>query len=145
MLTADTTRCSIHTKVVDISPEAGCVKKYVAYTLEYLRPSYKDEHTIVDRCMHAEALQAMCIRREEKYVQVEMIIASVLDFHELRGNQAKKYFNYLGKPHLDGGTKESMMDLVCWLGRNSSCVRNKYIKYFIFLFYHGRNVCGRDA
>ena len=84
--------------------------------------------------MHVEALQAMCVRRVEKPVQVGMIIASVLDFHALRGNKEKEYFNYLGKPHLDGGIKESTMDLVCWLGRNSCCVRNKYIKYFIFLF-----------
>ena len=77
-------------------------------------------------------------RREP--VQVGIIIASVLDFHALRGNEEKEYFNYLGKPDLDGG-KESMMDLVCWLARNSCYVRSKYIKYFIFLFFTMEGTC----
>ena len=31
---------------VNVSPEVGVVRKYAAYTLEYVRPSYNDEQLV---------------------------------------------------------------------------------------------------
>lgn len=131
----DATCCSIDTKFVDVSPEAGCVQKYTAYMSKCSPLSYEDEQPLIkDTCMHAESLQAMCIWKDEKRVQVEMIISCALDFHALEEKQGKEYSNYFGEPHLQGGIKESMMDLVCLLTKISCNVRIKYIYYFIFLF-----------
>ena len=118
----DMTPCNINTGIVDVSPKVGVVRKYTAYTLEQHRLSSGDEQPLVDRCMHAEALQAMCIRREEKPIQVKMIIASVLDSHASRGNEGKEYFSYFGKLRSGGGTKESNVR-----------IKRRRILFFLFL------------
>ena len=42
----DMTPCNINTGIVDVSPKVGVVRKYAAYILEYVRPSYNDEQLV---------------------------------------------------------------------------------------------------
>ena len=114
----DTTMRNLNSEIDAVSTGADmerCISKYPQLSFEYEQP-------LVDRCMHAEALQAMCIRREEKPIQVKMIIASVLDSHASRGNEGKEYFSYFGKLRSGGGTKESNVR-----------IKRRRILFFLFL------------
>ena len=82
------------------------MQKYIVYTSEQL--SYNDEKPLENtKCMHADVLHMMCIGKEERLVQFEILASSGLDVHASTGNQTKGYFNPYGKPCLGGGVKEA--------------------------------------
>uniref|UniRef100_N1QW98 Ubiquitin-like protease family profile domain-containing protein n=1 Tax=Aegilops tauschii TaxID=37682 RepID=N1QW98_AEGTA len=111
-------------EVVTILTEDNMAQKYTGYISKCPLLSYEDEQPLrKDTCMHAEPLQAMCIWKDEKHVQVEMIISCALDVHALEGKQEKEYSNYFGEPRLQGGIKEFTMDLLCLLAKIGSYKR----------------------
>ena len=76
----DTTLHNKNSKVIDVSSEAGVVRKYNASTLEYLRPSNEDEHTLANTCMHVDASGRINIGRKKKQVQAQNQIRFISEF-----------------------------------------------------------------
>ena len=85
---ADTTAYNLNAEVIVVSPKANDVQKYIVYTSEQL--SYNDEKPLENtKCMHADVLHMMCIGKEERLVQFEILASSGLDVHASTGNQTK--------------------------------------------------------
>ena len=87
--------------------------------------------------MH-DALRAMCIEKEDKYVQVEMVGPGSY-VHASGGRQHEEYSNYFNKPRFEGDVKEYMIDL---LAKNICYVRIKPRVLLLFLFLPNKENIG---